>query len=65
MEVIDISKHIFGVPDFAYYAVADDIFEILKTVKPWIGKFFSFPERNGQLFLFSSSEMSRLNFRET
>lgn len=65
MEVIDISKRIFGVPDFVYYAVADGIFEILKAVKSGIGKFFTLPERNGQLFLFSSSEMSRLNFGET
>lgn len=65
MEVIDISKRIFGVPDFVYYAVADGIFEILKTVKSGIGKFFTLSERNGQLFLFSSSEMSRLNFGET
>lgn len=50
MEVIEISKRIFGVPDFVYYAVADGIFEIIKTFKSGIGKFFSLPNYNGQLF---------------
>lgn len=65
MEIIQISKRLFGTPDFVYNAVADGVFEILKAVKSGIGKFFSLPQRNGQLFLFSFSEMSRLNFGET
>ena len=65
MEVIQISKRLFGAPDFLYYAVADGIFEILKAVKSDIDKFFYLPQHNGQLFLFSASEISRLNFGET
>lgn len=65
MEVIEISKRLFGAPDFVYYAVADGISEILKAFKSGFDKFFSLPNYNGQLFLFSASEISRLNFRET
>ena len=65
MEVIEISKRLFGAPDFVYYAIADGIFEILKAFKSGIGKFFSSPNYYGQLFLFSASEISRLNFGET
>lgn len=64
MEVIEISKRLFGAPDFVYYAIADGIFEILKAFKSGIGKFFSSPNYYGQLF-FSASEISRLNFGET
>ncbi len=32
-EIIEVSKRLFGTPDFVYYAVADGIFEILKYVK--------------------------------
>ncbi len=32
-EIIEVSKRLFGVPNFVYYAVADGIFEILKTVR--------------------------------
>ncbi|WP_432650563.1 hypothetical protein [Huintestinicola sp.] len=64
-EIIEVSKRLFGVPNFLYYAVADGIFEILKTVKSGIHRFFSLPESSGQLSLFSSYEVSRLNFGET
>lgn len=57
-------KLLFGVPDFLYYAVADGIFEILKDVISGIGRFFSLPNCNGQLSLFSDSDVSRLNFGE-
>ena len=33
LEIIQVSKRIFGAPDFVYYAVADGIFEALKYVK--------------------------------
>ena len=36
-EIIEVSKRLFGVPNFIYYAVADGIFEILKAVKTDIG----------------------------
>lgn len=64
-EIIEVSKRLFGVPDFIYYAVADGIFEILKAVKSGIGRFFSLPYNDGQLSFFSASEVSRLNFGET
>ena len=64
-EIIEVSKRLFGVPSFVYYAVADGIFEILKLVKSGIDKFFSAPENNGQLLLFDVSDLSRLNFGET
>jgi len=64
-EIIEVSKRLFGVPDFIYYAFADGIFEVLKVFKTGITKFFSMPDNNGQLSLFSSCEASRLNFGET
>ena len=64
-EIIEVSKRLFGVPNFIYYAVADGIFEILKAVKTGIGRFFSLPKFDGQLSFFSGSEVSRLNFGET
>lgn len=64
-EIIEVSKRLFGVPDFVYYAVADGIFEVLKTVRIGIGSFFSLPERSGQLVLFPIGELHCLNFGET
>ena len=58
-------KPLFAKPDFIYYAVTDDIFQVLKVVKTGITRFFSLPDNDGQLSLFSSCEMSRLNFGET
>lgn len=63
--IIEKSKRLFGNPDFVYYTIADGVFEILTTVKSGIGRFFVLPQQGGQLFLFSVSEMSRLNFGET
>ena len=60
-EIIEVSKRLFGVPSFVYYAVADGIFEILKLVKSGIDKFFSAPENNGQLLLFDVSDLPILN----
>ena len=64
-EIIEVSKRLFGVPNFIYYAVADGIFEILKVVKTGIGRFFSLPQNDGQLSFFFGSEVCRLNFGET
>lgn len=61
-EIIEKSKRLFGNPDFVYYTIADGVFEILTTFKSGIGRFFALPQQGGQLFLFSVSEMSRLNF---
>lgn len=64
-EIIEVSKRLFGVPDFIYYAVADGIFQILKVVKCGIGRFFTLPACVAQLSLFSDSDASRLYFGET
>lgn len=64
-EIIEVSKRLFGLPDFVYYAVSDGIFEILKTVKSGIGRFFSPPINSGQLSFFSSSDLFRFNFGES
>lgn len=64
-EVIEVSKRLFGAPDFVYYAVADGIFEILKYARTGIGRFFSLPQYDGQLSFFSALDVSRLNFGET
>ena len=64
-EIIQVSKRLFGVPSFVYYAVSDGIFEILKLVKSGIDKFFSAQKSDGQLLLFSASDLPRLNFGET
>lgn len=64
-EIIEVSKRLFGVPNFVYYAVADGIFEILKAVKTGISRFFSLPKNDGQLSFFSGSEACRLNFGES
>lgn len=64
-EIIEVSKRLFGAPDFIYYAVADGIFEILKFVKSGLDRFFSLPKYNGQLSLFSPNELRGLNFGET
>ena len=64
-EIVEVSKRLFGVPNFIYYAVADGIFEVLKAVKSGIGRFFSLPNFDGQLSFFSDFEVSRLNFGES
>ena len=63
-EIIEVFKRLFSVPNFVYYAVADGIFEILKTVRSGIKRFFSLPDNDGQLSLFSCCEVSRMNFGE-
>lgn len=63
-ELIVISRRLFGIPSFVYYAVADGIFEILKFTKSGISNFFSLPQFDGQLSLFHPSDLSRLNFGE-
>ena len=64
-EIIEVSKRLFDMPSFVYYAVSDGIFEILKLVKSGIDKFFSAQKSDGQLLLFSVSDLPRLNFGET
>lgn len=63
-EIIAVSKRLFGVPDFLYYAVADGVFEILKRVRSGISRFFQPKPIDRQLSLFSF-DSSRLCFGET
>ncbi len=64
-EIINISKRLFGVPQFHYYAVGDGIFEILKAVKSGISRFFTLPVHDSQLSFFDLEARRRLNFGET
>lgn len=64
-DLIEVSKRLFGVPKFRYYAIAGGIFEILKFVKSGIDRFFSKPAVDEQLSFFSPSERDRLDFGES
>lgn len=64
-EIIEVSKRLFGAPDFIYYSVSDGIYEVLKTVRTGLCRFFAIPEYNGQLCFFSCEERGRLNFGES
>lgn len=48
-EIISVSKRLFDIADFLYYAVADGIFEVLKFVKRSISSFLVPPPNDGQL----------------
>jgi len=48
-EIISVSKRLFDIADFLYYAVADGIFEVLKFVKRSISSFLVPPLNDGQL----------------
>lgn len=61
-EIIEVSKRLFGAPDFIYYSVSDGIYEVLKTVRTGLCRFLAIPEYNGQLCFFSCEERERLNF---
>lgn len=61
-ELIEVSKRLFGVPDFVYYALSDGIFEILKSVKIGISKFFRHIPWDGQLSLFSRNDRVSLGW---
>lgn len=62
LEMIQVSKRIFGAPDFVYYAIAYGIVEILKLIRSSISSLFSIPAWDGQLPLFDDSD---LDFGET
>lgn len=64
-EIIEVSKRLFGTPDFVYYAVADGIYEILKYVRTGIGRFFAVSKSDGQLCFFSCLEGRGGNFGES
>ena len=48
-EIISVSRRLFDIADFLYYAVADGIFEVLKFVKRGISAFLAPPPDDGQL----------------
>lgn len=51
LEIIAVSKRLFDVPDFIYYAVADAIFDLLKLSKSGISSFLAPIPFDGQLLL--------------
>lgn len=62
LEIIQVSKRIFGAPDFVYYAIAFGIFQLLKTVRSTISAYFAMHQIDGQLCLISGDDW---NFEET
>lgn len=62
VEIIEVSKCLFGVPNFVYYSIADGIFEILRSVRTGISRFLTPPPNDGQLCFFSSLERFKLNY---
>jgi len=58
MELIIISKRIYDVPRFRFYALADGIFVVLSKGKPGISHLLKKKRRCGQLCLFPESYLS-------
>ena len=58
MELIHLSKRIYGVPRFRFYALADGIYAVLSKGKPGISHLFTKKRRYGQLCLFPDSFLS-------
>lgn len=50
-EIIEVSKRLFGAPDFVYYAIADGIYETLKYVKSGLKRLLAIPTPSPQLLL--------------
>ena len=58
MEVIHLSKRIYDVPRFRFYAIADGIYAVLSKGKPGISYMLKKKRRCGQLCLFPESFLS-------
>jgi len=52
MELIHISKRIYGVPRFRFYSIADGIYTVLSKGKPGISQMLKKKRRCGQISLF-------------
>ena len=50
-EIIEVSKRLFGAPDFVYYAIADGIYETLKYVKSGLKRLLAISTPSPQLLL--------------
>lgn len=57
LEIIQVSKRIFGAPDFVYYAIAYGVSIILNVIRSSISSFFFSPAWDGQLPLFNGAEL--------
>ena len=58
MEVIVISKRIYGTPKFRFYAIADGLFAVFSRVRQGISNMLKKPPKSNQLSLFSSSKLA-------
>ena len=58
MELIHLSKRIYDVPKFRFYALADGIYAVLSKGKPGISHLLKKKRRCGQLCLFPDSFLS-------
>ena len=52
MEIIQISKRIYGTPKFVFYALADGLFAIFKKCKEGIDNFLKKPPKSIQISFF-------------
>ncbi len=57
MEIIYISKRIYGTPKFVYYAIADGLKAIFKKSKEGIGSFLKIPPKSMQICMFQRSDI--------
>ena len=53
MEIIQISKRIYGVPDFVFYAIADGLFTVFARCKTGIAHMLCKKPKPLQISLFS------------
>ena len=58
MELIYLSKRIYGIPKFRFYAIADGIYSLFANGKQGISHFLVKKRRCGQLCLFSQLHLS-------
>jgi hypothetical protein len=58
MELIEISKRIYGVPRFRFYAVADGMFSVFARSKQGISHMMAKKRRSGQMSLFPEQFLS-------
>ncbi|GHV40062.1 hypothetical protein FACS1894187_20600 [Synergistales bacterium] len=51
LEVIEVSKHLYGLSKFTFYAITDGLAEIFGELYTGISSFFDKPPRSNQLLL--------------
>jgi len=57
MEIISISKRIYGTPKFVYYAIADGLFAIFKKCKEGIANLIKKPIKSMQICMFQGKDI--------